>query len=83
MEYLPIDPQNPLLPFIEAFMEIINHYAGMLYEYYEKMSEVFPVIDDISDTLYTLFDVLPMEIGAIPIFLLGWGIVSFTLKGEK
>lgn len=73
----------PEIPFIDALMEIVNHYAGNFYQWFMMMSEIFPLLGDVYDLTVTFVDVIPEEFAFIPLFFLGYWIIEFTVKGEK
>lgn len=73
----------PEIPFVEAFMEIVNHYAGTLFEWYMAMAEIFPLLGDVYALTVSFTEVIPEEFAFIPLFFLGYWIIEFTVKGEK
>lgn len=73
----------PEIPFIDALMEIVNHYAGNFYQWYMAMAEIFPLLGDVYVLAVSLTDSMPEEFTFIPLFFLGYWIIEFTVKGEK
>lgn len=73
----------PEIPFIDALMEIINHYAGVFFEWYMSMSDVFPLLGDVYSLFSTFTSAMPPEVSFVPVFFLGYWLIEFTVKGEK